>query len=137
MSKIPTFSLLFLLPATILGCPGTLDDPSRFFPQECADVETTLLVPRCGTLAGCHVADAPAGDLDLTSADIAARVVGVPATIACGGGFLADPASPETSILYLKVTDAPPCGSRMPLGGDDLTEAEQTCLLAWIAAQSP
>ena len=137
MSSLRTTLLLATVTLALAGCPGTLDDPERFFPAECGDVEATLLVPRCGTLAGCHVAELPAGDLDLTTPGIAARVVGVSATAACGGQNLADPASPETSILYLKVTDAPPCGSRMPLGSADLTEAEQACLRDWIAAQSP
>lgn len=137
MISLRALPLLAAAALALSGCPGTLDDPERFFPAECGDVEATLLVPRCGTLAGCHTAESPAGDLDLTSPGIAARVVGVSASAACGGDDLADPASPETSILYLKVTDAPPCGSRMPLGSADLSEAEQGCLRDWIAAQAP
>lgn len=119
------------------GCPGTLDDPSRFLGPDCGDVEAELLVPRCGTLSGCHIADAPAALLDLQSPNLAERVVNVPATITCGGGLLADPAHPQSSILYQKVADDVPCGSRMPLGSADLTLDEQSCILLWIAAQTP
>ncbi len=121
----------------ITGCPGTLDDPSRFSAPDCGDLEAELFVPRCGSLSGCHVADAPAALLDLQSPNVADRVVNVAATITCGGGLLADPAHPEASILYQKVIEDVPCGSRMPLGSADLTLDEQSCILTWIAAQSP
>lgn len=47
-----------------------------------------------------------------------------------------DPGHPETSLLYLKLTSSPPCGSRMPLeygcaGGLDPREVEQ--VRSWIA----
>jgi hypothetical protein len=47
-----------------------------------------------------------------------------------------DPGHPETSLVYLKLTSSPPCGSRMPLeygcaGGLDAREVEQ--IRGWIA----
>lgn len=40
---------------------------------------------------------------------------------------------PCASVLYLKVEQAPPFGSRMPLGGPFFTEEEKALLHDWIA----
>jgi hypothetical protein len=50
-----------------------------------------------------------------------------------------DPGHPETSLLYLKVTN-PPCGSKMPLvyGAPEYLDSRQTAQIqAWIAAGAP
>jgi hypothetical protein len=119
----------------LAGCPGSLEDPERFALADgsaCLDVPTTLLGAKCATGAGCHVAEAPGGDLDLVSPGLAARLVDVPASSTCGGTLLVDSSDPEASLLYQKVLDSAPCGSRMPLGGAPLVDVERACLLEWI-----
>jgi hypothetical protein len=142
----------------LAGCPGTLEHKERFLvavagasngadggavPVEagsdaatdlgpCGDVVTRIFVPSCGG-TGCHDATGPQQDLDLVSPDVAARVVGVPG-LGCTS-ILADPANPEASLLYQKLSPTPPCGSPMPLARPELSEEDAACVLAWIAAQ--
>ncbi|KYF90251.1 nucleotide-binding protein, partial [Sorangium cellulosum] len=52
-------------------------------------------------------------------------------------GVLADPDRPEESVLYVKLTDAPSCGARMPLGGAPYSSEELACVAAWIAELAP
>jgi len=144
----------------LAGCPGTLEHKERFLvavagasndsdggavPVEagsdadtgsdlgpCGDVVTRIFVPSCGG-TGCHDATGPQQDLDLVSPGVAARVVGVPG-LGCAS-TLADPANPEASLLYQKLSPTPPCGSPMPLARPELSEEDAACVLAWIAAQ--
>ncbi len=125
-----------LLPAVLLSlaaCPGTLDDIARFRDAGgdapvCADVETGLFAHTCAT-AGCHAAVEPTVGLDLASPGVRARLTGHPAS--GGSALLIDPAHPEMSALYTKLTANPPFGSRMPLSGA-LDDATIACVLAWI-----
>ena len=144
------------------GCPGTLEDKERFLVDAghagrsgsgadagdiagkagsdavdpdrgpCGDVVTRIFVPSCGG-TGCHGAMGPQQDLDLVSPGVAGRVVGVPG-IGCTA-TLADPADPEASLLYRKLSPTPPCGSPMPLARPALSDEDAACVLAWIAAQ--
>lgn len=98
----------------------------------CGDVVARIFEPSCGG-TGCHGATAPQQDLDLVSPGVAARVVGVPG-IGCSA-TLADPADPEASLLYQKLSPTPPCGSPMPLARPALSDEDAACVLAWIAAQ--
>ena len=136
----------------LTGCPGTLDDKERFMVDagsagrasndaaapsgaglgSCGDVVTRIFVPSCGG-TGCHGATGPQNDLDLVSPGVAARVVGV-SGIGCASP-LADPANPEASLIYQKLSPTPPCGSPMPLARPALSEEDAACVLAWIAAQ--
>jgi len=141
------------------GCPGTLEHKERFLVDAgnggsdtdggdaahagtdgdagpdlgaCGDVVTRIFVESCrGT--GCHSANGGQQDLDLVSPGVAARVVGVPG-IGCVS-ILADPANPEASLLYQKLSPTPPCGAPMPLGRAPLSDEDAACVLAWIAAQ--
>jgi hypothetical protein len=88
-----------------------------------------LMANKCGN-ATCHGGTGAATGLDLTSDGLAARVAGRRASDACSAYLLIDPASPERSALYLKVTDHA-CGVRMPLGAS-LASEEQQCILSWI-----
>ena len=146
----------------LTGCPGTLDHKERFLvavagasngtggsagavPVDagtdagagsdvgpCGDVVERIFVPSCGG-TGCHDALGPQQDLDLVSPGVAARVVGVPG-LGCTS-TLADPANPELSLIYQKLSPTPPCGSPMPLARPALSEEDAACVLAWIAAQ--
>ena len=124
---------LALLAST--GCPGRLRDKDRFLSDAgttCGDVVATIFIPKCGSSI-CHDATAPQQGLDLVSADVAARVVGVTAT-GCAA-TLADPDDPATSLLYTKLAPNPPCGAQMPLAALPLSDAEAACVLEWIAGQ--
>lgn len=124
------------------GCPGTLADKERFLTDAavvdtggadpCGDVPTRIFAAQCGG-TGCHGPTAPQQGLDLESADVASRVVGVAAT-SCAA-TLADPANPTASFLYTKLAVKPPCGSQMPLARPPLSSADAACVLSWIAAQ--
>lgn len=128
--------------ATLSGCPGTLEDKDRFLvdagPMDgadagsCGDVPTRIFVPSCGD-NGCHGANAPQQGLDLVSAGLKARVVGVQAKTC--SGILADPQNAAGSLLYTKLLTRPACGSQMPLAREPLSDADVACVLAWIAAQ--
>jgi hypothetical protein len=98
----------------------------------CGDVVARIFVPSCGGV-GCHGASAPQQDLDLVSAGIAARVVGVSAKQCLK--VLADPQNPEQSLLYQKLLARPDCGAQMPLARPALSSADIACVLSWIAAQ--
>jgi hypothetical protein len=98
----------------------------------CGDVVERIFVPSCGG-TGCHGATAAQQDLDLVSEGVAARVVGVPG-IGCNA-TLADPANPEASLIYQKLSPTPPCGSPMPLARPALSDEDVACVRAWIAAQ--
>lgn len=116
------------------GCPGSLENPEQFL-GPCLDPPTEIFPERCG-LGDCHDAEAPAGDLDLVSPGVETRVVGMEAS--GGPGTLVDPAAPEESILWQKVTeDNPPFGTRMPQVGSRLSGFERQCILEWIEEQTP
>jgi hypothetical protein len=84
----------------------------------------------------CHSdGESTAAGLDLTSPGVEQRVSNV-AGAGCMG-ILADPANPEGSLLYTKVSDAPTCGTRMPLNGDPLTEDQLSCMRDWISGLLP
>jgi hypothetical protein len=87
------------------------------------------------TASLCHDASNKAQGLDLASPHVAARLVGVSATE--GRGLLIDPATPSNSILYLKLTDSPPFGARMPLAQTPLAASTTACVLAWITNGEP
>jgi hypothetical protein len=115
--------LLGLGLAPLLGaCPGHLEDPERFV--TCTmDVERELLAPRCAT-SGCHhSAPNPAGNLDMASPGLAARLAA--GTSSCEG-------RPLTANMLDKVQPAPTCGSPMPLGGTPLSPQELDCLELYL-----
>ena len=120
------------LAATLLsGCPGSLEDPERFSSSlsACGDVPQVILVQRCAS-PGCHTSREKTSDLDFQSPGVADRLVGQPGSTC--KTVLVDPAAPRQSLLYLKVSGQPTCGSRMPLGDRELSAAELACLEQWM-----
>ena len=149
----PAWSWRLAVGALILtaGCPGTLADKELYEAAldagrgpdgadggggadagPCGDVVARIFVPTCGGTS-CHGTSAPQQDLDLVSPGLASRVVGVTAK-GCSV-MLANPADPESSLIYQKLSPTPPCGAPMPLARPPLSRAEVACVLAWIAAQ--
>lgn len=129
------------LPVLLLtACPGTIEDKERFRARDagpedvaCADVPA-LFAERCGG-ESCHGPGEPAAALDLVTLGVGDRVAGRPAQ-SCAG-VLADPERPEESVLYVKLTDTPSCGARMPLGAAPYSPDEIACVAAWIAELTP
>jgi hypothetical protein len=109
-----------------------VDDADGGAPSDCHDVPRVIIANNCtGTI--CHYAgkDRRAG-LDLMSACVADRLLGV--TSSCQGKPLIDPDAPEQSFLLDKLDqEQPACGAHMPLGGH-LPDAQVACLNAWVHA---
>jgi hypothetical protein len=91
--------------------------------------------PMACAQAGCHGPDSPSAGLDLATEDLAGRLIGeVSDQGDCAGQPLLDPAAPEQSLLYSKLTSRA-CGLRMPLGASDpVPDSHRACLLEWIAS---
>ena len=43
-----------------------------------------------------------------------------------------DSTDPLNSLLYTKVTDAPPCGGQMPFGQPPLSASDVECIRSWV-----
>ena len=135
-------ALLGLLPLLLVmvsaGCPGTLENKEQFMiggggsgGAGCGDVPGVFIQERCAT-ASCHDAEAPIGGLDLTNdPGLAMRIRDIDATGTGCTGKLLDTADPSASQMYTKLTQ-PTCGSKMPIGGDPLTEQQIECMLEWL-----
>jgi hypothetical protein len=125
---------LRILSATLLFAGCTSDpEPPVTEPMQC-DIPK-LFEEQCGGSI-CHGAgESTAAGLDLTSPGVEERVSGAPGASCMG--VLADPANPESSLLYQKVLTAPTCGARMPLNGEPLDEDELGCLRDWISGLLP
>lgn len=81
----------------------------------------------------CHSADEPAAFLDLVSAGLDDRLVGVPGSEDCGGQILVEPGNPSASLLFQKITqDDPSCGRPMPPRGDRLSDRDIECIREYI-----
>lgn len=52
----------------------------------------------------------------------------------CSGRAFVVAGNPDASLLYEKVSPAPPCGDRMPLGGSVLSSTQLELVRSWIAA---
>ena len=52
----------------------------------------------------------------------------------CMNRPLVVPKDPAASLLVQKMSATPPCGSRMPLGGNMLSEAQLAVLRGWVEA---
>ena len=103
------------------GPPGAVcDAPGMVFATTCA---TTL----------CHTAVDLAGNLDLGSPGLLARLIDKPAS--GGPGKLIDSSNPAQSVLLLKTTANPPFGMRMPFGRAPLSTELTQCLHDWVFAQ--
>lgn len=122
----------------LAGCPGSLDDPSRFTGDggsNCGDVPATIFTASCA-LGGCHTTadNAAAGNLDLQAPNIGTRLLNKKST-GNPSIFLIDGSNPEQSALYTKLKSPPPFGSRMPLGSK-LTDAQIQCVHDWVVQQA-
>ncbi len=84
---------------------------------------------------GCHMPSAggPGTAIQLSGLDLSS-LASLRAGGLTSGTRIVVPGAPCASIIYLKVDEAPPFGSRMPLGGPPfLTQDEIGLLHDWIA----
>jgi hypothetical protein len=107
-------------PAAISGEP--CNAPTDVFPVTCASIV-------------CH--EGTANKLDLLSPGVDQRLLDVPAMgVNCGktGVKLVDSQNPEQSLILLKLTTSPPCGSPMPLGSgpSGLKPEQLTCIHDYV-----
>ena len=133
-----------------LSCAGDLKDPGRFgFLNDADDgglptgmdsgTQPMTAAPSCAVnlfsktcgLAGCHSTGAP--QVDLVSANVASRLVDKPSSnnLECKGRTLVSTSG--DSLLIDKLSDDPPCGSPMPVGGT-LSDKDRTCLTTWVSS---
>jgi hypothetical protein len=68
------------------------------------------------------------------AAAYAALVGKTSASSRCMNQPLVVPGKPESSLFYLKLTATPPCGVRMPNGGNPFSEAQLEMVRSWISA---
>jgi hypothetical protein len=115
----------------VLGCPGTLANKECFLQER--DAHNVLVTSCIGT--SCHNAKDMALGLDLETSGIGSRLKDK-VTIACDGKTLVVPGDPDASALYGKLTDTPPCGSRMPLGQPALYPEDLEIIRVWIAGMN-
>jgi hypothetical protein len=113
----------------MLGCPGSLADADKecFLQEERAH---TILVASCA-YGGCHSAKDKSTGLDLESPSTGKRLAGK-ASLTCNGGVLIEVGNADASVVYTKLSDPPPCGSRMPLAHPELADEDKQSIRAWI-----
>lgn len=133
MHRNPTSLAALLLVATLAGCPGAIDDPAPYFAATsgaCDEADAQALLGERCTGAGCHSGAEPAGELDLASPSVGARLLG--ATSGCAERPLVDLANPRASYFLDKLNPEPLCGAPMPLIGDALSPTEVRCLESFV-----
>lgn len=104
-----------------------------------ADCQTTVDFEQCiqpilnSRCVGCHGSN---GGLSLEPGQAESNLVGVPST--CNPELLrVKPGDPDSSLLYLKITDDPrKCGQRMPAAGPPLRQEEIDLIRQWILSLS-
>ncbi len=148
MSSLPSISRAAIASSAIclalMGCAGSLDRPERFQNLSGPDAgppvsgsdggcdPVIVMFPLSCSTGACHSAQSQQGNLDLESPGLPQRLVGKPAH--GGPGLVIDKASPDQSVMLLKVSNNPPFQFQMPLGAPPLTTDEMACLQGWVEA---
>lgn len=121
--------------AALTDCPAQ-PTPTATLPATLDSIQRTIFSPRCA-IPTCHDAESQSGSLVLEAGSAYDQLVGVPPTVdtARSAGLLrVDAGHPENSFLLVKLTGPPPDrGSRMPLTGALLTDAQIQLIRDWIA----
>lgn len=83
--------------------------------------------------SACHSQPgAPLGDF-AASEDAAREFIGRGGAVSCAGqGDLIDQDNPEDSLIILKMSGDPPCGTQMPPSGVPLSDDDVACVEDWI-----
>ena len=130
--KVEISELVGAVNAALQGCPATPTPIAATFEA----IEQALFAPRCA-IPTCHTAQARSGDLALDADHAYGELVGVEPFIdsaRVAGLLRVAPNHPENSFLLVKL-EGPPVdqGSRMPLTGPLLSDAEVQLIRDWIA----
>lgn len=117
--------------------PPPPDPPPNGVPL-CAtgpEILSKILMPKCGV---CHGAQMPAGNLDLVTGNVKAKLLNVPSR-ACNNRPLIFDSPDVGGHFFDKLAGAVPgCGNQMPFGGiTPLSAAEVQCLKDWIKPPPP
>jgi len=117
------------------GSPPIVDTGTAPVPDGPIDCTNIMIPPHDLPIAcafpGCHSAKDNAGNLDLESANLFARLLDKPSA----AGFLIDSKQPTQSTLYTKLLDPPPYGKQMPQGLGAFDAPTTGCVLSWIEEQ--
>ncbi len=121
----------------LFGCPGGLNNPEDFtgggnIGGSTGRTVEAVFEESCG-IAGCHAPPAPAAGLDLVSADVASRTVGVSSSNPdCASDITVVPGDPDESYMLRKILNDPGiCGGQMPVL--TILDAEDTDVVRqWI-----
>ena len=137
--KTPWMQVLLMLVA-LTGCGVLESDAGELTAGMCrnedsdpdTDVAFPAILSKMQTGCGCHNPSGSGSQIESTGFS-----VGDYAAIRRGGQQSRDrivvEGKPCESYLYLKVSDAPPSGARMPIYGPYWTRAEMALLHDWIA----
>ncbi len=120
------------------GQPPSGAETGEFGPGGSCDIKALMALPENGcTNAGCH-GERFQGNLDLLSAGVDQRLLGIASqSDACGGELLVDPENVDDSLL-LRLIDpvrfkASPCGVMMPFGSQaGVSATTLTCFENWV-----
>lgn len=121
--------------SALQGCAAT-PTPTETAAPELAVIQRTIFSPRCA-IPTCHTAQANSGNLILDAENAYAGLVGVEPSVESAriaGLLRVDAGHPENSFLLVKLEGpSPDQGSRMPLTGPLLSDAEVQLIRDWIA----
>lgn len=148
---VATLGTVALCLASAVGCGSSGDDdsagsaggaagnaaPAAKFSEIYAMMFPMATNARCDACHSMPANDIANGNLEMGKTQMSAytALVGQSSRSSrCMGKTLVMPGQPEMSLLYQKVSAAPPCGSRMPLGGTAFSEAQLEMIRSWIAA---
>lgn len=99
--------------------------------EPCGTLEARAIFQSSCAASVCHDQSQPAAGLDLSGADPAGQLVGVPSAL-CPDETRVVAGDPEASYLWAKLTESmPACGEPMPVG-TSLSAEEITCIQEWI-----
>ena len=111
--------------------------PTATFTDVYAMLYPTTTNARCNFCHGLPANDRSNGNLSMgndKAAAYAALVGKAAAGSACKDRMLVVAGQPENSLMLMKLSENPACGSRMPLGGNLLTDPQREMVRSWIAA---
>jgi hypothetical protein len=137
--------LLVAACVALVGCGNSSDaaaDPVAAAPPATFTEIYAMLYPtstnaRCNFCHSMPANNVGNGNLSMggdKAAAYAALVGKTSTSTACKDKALVVAGHPESSLFLEKLSENPSCGSRMPLGGDLLTDAQREMVRGWIAA---
>jgi hypothetical protein len=141
-AMMPATAAILIVGALASVAPGCGSSPPSASEPASFDAVYAALFPkstnaRCNFCHALQATETSNGKLQMgeDKASAYAALVGKTSSSSrCGGRPLVVPGDPDGSLLYQKLSEPPPCGSRMPLGGAQLTEAQREMVRSWIAA---